>query len=157
YLSGLVSPRSRNPWIVSPDSVEEVVYLIAYLALLLDRLIKLLTITLQSLQSSGQTLNTFRDFQHSVDGCKRRLQGGEFLLESLAIAAQSVKYGLVESQEIGHEILKLPYRQRVSFFLLLLSKPFRCLNELLAESYSLYHIIKNFTYVVGFVEHLFAH
>src|SRR5438309_5045887 len=122
---------SRNTWIVSPDSVEEVIYLIAYLALLLDRRIKLLTITLQSLQSSGQTLNTFRDLQHSVDGCKRRLQGGEFFLVGLALAAQSVKYGLVESQEIGHEILKLSYRECVSFFLLLLRKSFRCLNQFL--------------------------
>src|SRR5438270_573836 len=113
-----------------------------------DRLSKLLTITLQSLQSSGQTLNTFRDFQHSVDGCKRRLQGGEFFLEGLAIAAQSVKYGLVESQEVGHEILKLSDRQRVSFFLLLLSKSFRCLNKLLAKSYPLYYVVKNFTYVI---------
>src|SRR6059036_2172426 len=66
--------RSCDSRIMCPYPVEQVVYLVSGLALLLDRLIKILTISLQPLDLGLETLDSFRDLQHAGDRCQGRLQ-----------------------------------------------------------------------------------
>src|SRR6266705_5179256 len=140
-----------------PYPVEEVVYLVSGLTLLLDRLVKILTISLQPLDLGLETLDSFRDLQHASDRGQGRLQAGQLLLKSLSVAAESVKYRLVEPKKVAHKILELLNRERIPVLSLLLRKLFRSLDKLLAQSYSLNYIVQDFSYIVRVIEHRFPH